>query len=95
MDRRVEREVRQRLRAQKRRLTELMMALPEGASSVAEDCITAIVETDCLCNELEFLHDNSSESGESDAFVGAPSAPLPYLNSGEAALPEPDEIENK
>jgi hypothetical protein len=89
-----EREVatRERLRAQESRLQELMMNLPDGASVPSEDLITAMVEAEDLRNELEFLQNDSTDSGEPDAVVGAPIKPLPHLNSGAIALPEPDQL---
>jgi hypothetical protein len=63
---------------QERRLQELMMNLPDGASAPSEDLITAIVEAEDLRNELEFLQNDSSDSGEPDAFVRAPVKPLPH-----------------
>ena len=93
MDRERELATRERLRTQEFRLQELMMNLPEGASVPSEDLITAMVEIEDLRNELEFLQDDSSDSGEPDAFVGAPIKPFPHLNSGAIALPESDKLE--
>ena len=90
MDREREPATRGLLRAQEFRLHELMMNLPEGASVPSEDLITALVEVADLTNELEFLQNDSSDSGEPGAFVGAPIKPAPHLNSGAVALPEPD-----
>jgi hypothetical protein len=80
----------ERLHGQEFRLRELMMKLPEGASVPSEDAIAAMVEMEELRNELEFLQNDASDSGERDAFVGAPVKPLPHLNSGAVALPESD-----
>jgi hypothetical protein len=75
------------------RLHELMMNLPEGSSVASEDLITAMVKVEDLRNELEFLQNDSSDSGEQNAFVGAPIKPFPHLHSGAIALPEPDKLE--
>jgi hypothetical protein len=91
--------IRQLLRAQELRICrnsvckELRsMNLPKGSSVPPDDFITAMVELEDLRNELEFLHKDSSDSGEPEAFVGAPVKPPPHLlNSGAIALPEPDE----
>jgi hypothetical protein len=88
MDRERKLATRERLRAQESRLQELMENLPEGASVPSGDLMTAMVEIEDLRNELEFLHNDSSDSGEPDAFVGAPIKPLPHRNSGAIALPE-------
>ena len=63
-------------------MQELMENLPEGASVPSEDLITAMVEIEDLHNELEFLRNDSPDSGEPDAFVGAPVKPVPHLNPG-------------
>jgi hypothetical protein len=93
MDRERELATRERLCAQESRLQELMKNLPEGASVPSEDLITAMVEIEDLRNELEFLQNDASDSGEPDAFVGAPVKPVPHLNSGTIALPESDKLE--
>jgi hypothetical protein len=93
MDRDRELATRERLGGQEFRLQELMMNLPEGASVPSGDLMTALVEIEDLRNELEFLQNDSSESGEPDAFVGVPLEPLPHLNSGAIALPESDNLE--
>jgi len=90
MDRERDLATRKRLRTEEFRLHELMMNLPDGASVPSEDLIAAIVEVEDLRNELEFLENDSSDSGEPGAFVGAPIKPAPHLNSGAVALPEPD-----
>jgi hypothetical protein len=68
-----------------------MMNFPHGASEPPEDILTAMIELEDLRSELEFLRDNRPGSDEPDAFVCAPLNPLPRLNSGAIALPEPDE----
>jgi len=68
-----------------------MMNLPDGASEPSEEMLTAIIELEDLRGELEFLRDNRPGSGEPDALVCVPLNPLPRLNSGTIALPEPDE----
>jgi len=93
MDRERELATLERLRTQEFRLHELMMDTPEGAYVPSEDLITAMAEVEDLRNELEFLQNDSSDSGEPDAFVGAPVKPFPHLNSGAIALPEPDKLE--
>lgn len=84
---------RELLRAQESRLDELMTNLPEGASVPPDELITTMVELEDLRNELESLQNDSSDSGEPDAFVGAPIKPPSHLNSGAITLPEPDEPE--
>ena len=74
-------------------MCELMRNLPEGASVPSEDLITAVVEIEDLRKELEFLRSDSSDSGEPDAFVGAPVKPVPHLHSGAIALRGSDKIE--
>jgi hypothetical protein len=94
MDRERELAMRELLHAQEFRLNELIMtSRPEGASVPQDELITAMVELEDLRNELEFLQNDSSDSGESNAFVGAPIKPPSHLNSGAIALPEPDEHE--
>jgi hypothetical protein len=92
MGREKELETRERLRKQEFRLHELLMNLPEGASLPTEDLITTMVEAEDLRNELEFLRSGSSDSGEPQAFVGAPVKPLPHLNSEGRAVAEPDQL---
>ena len=67
-----------------------MMNLSHGASEPSEDMLTVMVELEDLHNELQFLRDNRAGSDEPDALVFAPPNPLPHLNSGTIALPEPD-----
>lgn len=81
---------RERLRTQELRLHELIMNFPEPASGPSEDLIAALVELEDLRSDLRFLQDDSSDPMEPDALVGAPIKPLPGLNSGAVALPEPD-----
>jgi hypothetical protein len=73
-----------------RKLASEMMDLPVGASEPSEETLTAMIELEDLRSELEFLRDNRPGS-EPDALVCAPLNPLPHLNSGTIALPEPDE----
>jgi hypothetical protein len=73
MDREREPATRELLRAQEFRLHELMTNLPEGASVPPDELITTMVELEDLRNELESLRNDSSDFGEPDAFVGAPS----------------------
>jgi hypothetical protein len=70
-----------------------MTNLPEGASVPSDGLITALVEGEDLRNELEFLQNDSSDSGEPDAFSGVPIKPFPRLTSGAIALPEPNKPE--
>ena len=71
-------------------MDELTVSLPEGASLPPDDLITAMIELEDLRNQLEFLQNGSSDSGEPDAFVGAPIKPPSHLNSGAITLQEPD-----
>jgi hypothetical protein len=68
-----------------------MMKLSDGASEPPEEMLTAMIELGDLRSELESLWDKRPASGESDALVCAPLNPVPSLNSGTIALPEPDE----
>src|SRR5215469_5845976 len=68
-----------------------MMNLPDGASEPPERMLTAMIELEDLHSELEFLRGNPPDSDGPDAFVCAPLNPLPHLNSGAIALPEPAE----
>jgi hypothetical protein len=74
-----------------RELESEMMNLLDGASEPSEKMLTAMMELADLNSELEFLRDNRPGSGEPDAPVCAPLNPVPRLNSGSIALPEPDE----
>ncbi len=82
--------LRELIEARKRELESQMMALRDDASEPSEETLTALIDLDGLISELEFLRDNGPDSGEPDAVVGVPLNPLPRLNSGAIALPEPD-----
>jgi len=63
-----------------------------SVSHTAEDeWLRVKVELMDLQNELEFVRDNPSASGNADAVVYSPLKPRPHLNSGAIALPEPEE----
>jgi hypothetical protein len=83
--------LRELIEHRRQELASEMMKLPLGASGPSEDVLTAMIELEDLRSELEFLSDNRHGSDEPDAFVRAPLNPLPHLNSGAIALPEPDE----
>jgi hypothetical protein len=67
----------------------LMKDLSNGAHELSEELLTALIELEDLRDELQFARDNPF--GERDQFVHAFLKPLPHLNSGAIALPEPDE----
>jgi len=79
-----------------RRMQELtsIMNLSDDEPLPSDKLVTAIMELEDLRSELEFLRDDSPDSDEPDAFVGAPLNPPPHLNSGAIELPEPDESSN-
>jgi len=82
--------LRDSIEARTRELASEMMNLPDGAAEPSEEMLTAMMELADLESELEFLRERRPDSGEPDVPVGAPAKPLPRLNSGAIALPEPD-----
>ena len=66
--------------------------MSNGSFESPEDHLAAFVELQDLGNELGFLRGNPSASDEpeEDSFVCASLKPLPKLNSGAIAVPEPD-----
>jgi len=83
--------LRQSVALSKQKLASMMVDLPEGASVPSDDLMNAMVELDDLENQLKSLHDDSSNSEESGAFVCTPPKPPPHLNSGAIPLPDAEE----
>jgi len=67
------------------------MDLPEGASEPSDDLMAVMHDISESLSELEVLQDDSPDSAEPDAFVGAPIRRPPHRNAGAVVLPEPDE----
>jgi hypothetical protein len=65
---------------------EMMQAAPVPPKKVAG----LLADLEDLEKELEFLRDGPDDSDEPFAMVCAPLKPVPHLNSGAIALPEPD-----
>ena len=82
--------LRELIEAPNRLLESAMMNAPVGASEPSEEVLTALIDLDGLISELEYLRDNRLDSDEPDTPVAVPLNPLPLLNSGAVALPEPD-----
>jgi hypothetical protein len=81
--------IRERIKLLTQELASMTEGLPEGASELPDAAVSALVELEDLHNELKALGD-APDSGEPDAFLCAPLTPLPHLNSGSIALPEPE-----
>jgi len=89
MDRERELDLRRSIELGRQKLESAIENLPDGASLLTDETLTATIVLEDLESELASLLENPPESDDWSASVSVPLKPPPHLNSGAIALPEP------